>query len=536
MKIHLIIIALICSWLTGIITVNAQQTEFINGREFIVHKVQKNETLYGISKKYDVPLDTITAYNPGSNSVIKIDQVLKFPRYPMKPVVKEPQVDNEPAGKALHKVEQGETLYGIAQKYGCEVKDILVLNPQIRDGGNTIKPGDPVFVPVKNTKPVQPELVKEQKEDRLDIKKPNNNGPLIVSGRCDSVGFSDKSIDIALLLPFAGGLNAGIAAEFYAGAKLAADSLSVRVGKDIHLYVYDTRSKSDSDQVTEILQRPEIRDMELVIGPLYASNIKQALPLLSDMTLPLVSPFSRNESLVENNPYIIKVTPSEKVVARKTVEYFVKRYPDGNFILANPAYKKDSLNHLYYVEALQAYAGKDTNNYHFLSSRAGVSGRIKPGKVNIIFYPCSKELTVINFMTQFNKSVKKNDVILVGTEEWLDFTNVEADYYENLSLHIPVVNYESFQDSLNHNIIKGYQAQFGVDPTKFSIKAYHIMEYFVNAILFAGSEFYLCPEISVTADIPVKYRFVRPSSQDGWENQSLRMMIFSGYSYRFSHF
>jgi hypothetical protein len=57
----------------------AQHTEIVQGREFIVHHVKHGETLYGIAKKYDVPQDTILAYNNAAQSGIKVEQVLKFP-------------------------------------------------------------------------------------------------------------------------------------------------------------------------------------------------------------------------------------------------------------------------------------------------------------------------------------------------------------------------------------------------------------------------------------------------------------------------
>src|SRR5688572_18037249 len=106
-----------------------QTTEMIHGREFIVHHVVKGETVYGIAKKYDISQDTILAYNHSAKSGVKIDQVLKFPSKNASS-----NTNNHYTGSIKHVVQQGETLYGIAKKYGVTVEDIEKINPQIKNG------------------------------------------------------------------------------------------------------------------------------------------------------------------------------------------------------------------------------------------------------------------------------------------------------------------------------------------------------------------------------------------------------------------
>ena len=57
-------------------------TETINGKVFIVHKVAEKETLYGISKRYGTPIDAILQYNPTADAGLEIGQILKVPYTP----------------------------------------------------------------------------------------------------------------------------------------------------------------------------------------------------------------------------------------------------------------------------------------------------------------------------------------------------------------------------------------------------------------------------------------------------------------------
>ena len=52
-----------------------------NGIRVVIHEVEKGETLEGISRKYDVPVSEILKYNPGvKNGIIRDGQILKIPR------------------------------------------------------------------------------------------------------------------------------------------------------------------------------------------------------------------------------------------------------------------------------------------------------------------------------------------------------------------------------------------------------------------------------------------------------------------------
>lgn len=52
-----------------------------NGIRVVIHEVEKGETLEGISRKYNVPVSAILKYNPGvKNGIIRDGQILKIPR------------------------------------------------------------------------------------------------------------------------------------------------------------------------------------------------------------------------------------------------------------------------------------------------------------------------------------------------------------------------------------------------------------------------------------------------------------------------
>jgi LysM repeat protein len=56
-----------------------EKTEIIDGKKFIIHKVGEKDTLYGISRKYGVSIYSILEFNPTADAGLEIGQLIKVP-------------------------------------------------------------------------------------------------------------------------------------------------------------------------------------------------------------------------------------------------------------------------------------------------------------------------------------------------------------------------------------------------------------------------------------------------------------------------
>ena len=94
-------------------------TETINGKVFVLHQVGEKETLYAISRRYGVPVETIVQHNPSSDTKLDIGQVLKVPYIPKR---------TKAADASTHVVTTKETMFSISQLYGVSVDDLKQWN------------------------------------------------------------------------------------------------------------------------------------------------------------------------------------------------------------------------------------------------------------------------------------------------------------------------------------------------------------------------------------------------------------------------
>lgn len=155
--------------------VDSVGTKVKNGKIFIMHKVEKSQGLFAISRIYGVPLDELIKNNPGSDEVLYVDQILLVPTGKDAPfeekVVKDYfKGDPQPSGKEVksaekstfakyHKVAKGETLYAISMLYNTKVDVIKSLNNL---QSNEIREGIELLVPSSETE-------KLERNDKIDV-------------------------------------------------------------------------------------------------------------------------------------------------------------------------------------------------------------------------------------------------------------------------------------------------------------------------------------------------------------------------------
>src|SRR5947209_14934376 len=89
--------------------------------------------------------------------------------------------------------------------------------------------------------------------------------------------------------------------DFYIGAQLAIDSLKKRFAP-LDVYVYDTKSK---DPWYQQLNKPEMKDVELVIGVTNSPETKILADAALQKKIPFISAALPNDAGITANPYYV---------------------------------------------------------------------------------------------------------------------------------------------------------------------------------------------------------------------------------------
>ena len=130
----------------GFLTIEAQQ----NPESFLSHKVKKRETIYGITRSYNITEKQLREYNPLLQKVgLRRRMLLRIPVY-KKPIKEStiPKLVDEHEGSHLYIVKPKDSKWRIAYNYKITIPELEALNPQIKKG---LKLGQEIRVPILPT-------------------------------------------------------------------------------------------------------------------------------------------------------------------------------------------------------------------------------------------------------------------------------------------------------------------------------------------------------------------------------------------------
>jgi len=519
-------------------------TEVRNGKKYYVHTVQKGETVYGLTRIYKTSDEVIYRENPGSEQGIKVGQKLYIPFPAQGEPAKPPVVGTTPQKSVKHTVQKGETLYGIGKRYGISVDALVAANPKVEGG---LRTGDVLIIP-GSTQPetgtVETPAEKDEEPEtpvviQTPVKDPGNIR-VLSRAECAASPARKDEYNIAVLLPL--GFEAGpqskhgrIAMQFYAGIRLAIEKYEPRKAT-INWRFFSTGGKMDEASVKSITQKADFRLSDLVIGPLYTSEMAPVLQYAADNKIPVISPFSRGNDILENNPYVLKASLSEETYTASIARFLNQRYKNGKVILLNTGLKKDSVFYQMLRDTLVLKYRFDSvtanRNLVYLPKGGNVAAFIKKDVPNICVYPTNKEITVNSFFSGLNKIGKTNDFAVLGEESWFNFRNFDVEHFNNCKIHIPVV-YKTFDwDSTHASFIRNFREKYNTEPEFYAFRAYETACLAIDLLEQYGNATVPCLQYDEHKYLITPFRW-RKLPGGGYENTGMGMMILENYEIRY---
>jgi len=106
----------------------------------ITHKVTTKETLYSISRLYDVSVDDLKRWNNLKDNSLNVGQDLIIRKNGKTELAKVPEMKSV---RGVHTVTEKETLFSISKMYGATIEQLKTWNNLTSD---EVKPGQTIFV------------------------------------------------------------------------------------------------------------------------------------------------------------------------------------------------------------------------------------------------------------------------------------------------------------------------------------------------------------------------------------------------------
>ncbi len=562
------------------------QREVVKETVYIEHQVKRRETVYGISRMYDISMDDLLKHNPEARRGLRVNMILRIP-----------QIHEKVVNYITYQVPPQQTLFSISREYNVSIEELERLNPELRDG---LMADQVIRIPMDGIEEQQPPFVSEPLP-RIDDKPVTDPRP--IDPYCLNPVFKDQ-YDVALLIPLY--LNRFASAnpstmspkhpsftfiDYYEGILIALDSVRAK-GADIRLHVFDV---CDSlPKTRSVLRKSELARMDLIIGPFHPNSLELAGEFAKTRNIPIISPlYAEDNLLLQRFPNMFQATPSIQTQMNEMAKYISQYYPDENLILVHNnqpgtiryvneykralnrelnlrKYRRDSVNlakidgyflneGVYVGERItNVYVIHDSllqthhydrpqmqsayNNYMQKENLKEVvynhealeklKSKMDADRENIFISLMGGQALISNYIRQLHQLRDTFDINVFAVPQWTNYESLEFRYLQNLNVHIYNSHFVDYNAKNNTDFIRRFRSQNHDEPGDNAFRAVHTGVFFFNALHRYGADFFKCMNfINMNKAASSPFWFQRVGNEEsGWENKYVYLYKYEDYN------
>ncbi len=520
----------------------------INGKKYYLHKVEKKQTLYSISKLYSVDLEAIYNLNPELKSGVKAEQEIIIPILD----IKLNNIKSENANlyhEAIdtikfitHKASKSETLFSICKKFNLSEEEINELNPFLRTG---LKEGQLLILGKKNK-------ISDVKKKSLLLNRSNTN---ITDSFTINKIIKTKKTDykIALVLPFKLDqtlnidienlaksnsnfpLSSELAIDFYLGFKNAINYLVTDKFK-INIELFDI-SDNDSLKLNELEKNTSFKELDFIFGPFFAGGFKSISKKAKEFYIPIISPTTQQNKILHDNIYTSKTNPSQYSLIQNLADYCIDSLKNINTNILLATISDKDKKETDFVEAFKIryneklnLLGKTKDSLHLVKGITGIKKSYLSKKNNIIVFFSNKKIFVSDFINQIALLSNNKNILLCGLQSTTFYDNLDQGYLNQLGYTFPFQYDLSAINNKNDNkIIASYIEEQGTFPSENYFIGFDIATYYLKHLRDDGPEFIHQLDKLPSVSNYIRFNFFRPDSTTGFDNRGSYIFKYNNY-------
>lgn len=534
----------------------------INGQVCYSHIVLEKQTLFSISKAYNVTIEDIYKYNPSvkekglqKNSILIIPVVEKPEQQEIEAAEEkeayaegqvkqeqqeqqeqpvrnaEDQVKKEEGGKAeseqtVHIRKWYEDLDMIARKYGVTVESIMKANGL---KGRKLSNRQRLIIPSSSDAIPEEEIPSENDSDEVaasDTTQTDDSTTAHRPGILEGLFFPKKDISMSLILPLkATGTSASAGnMDFYSGVLLAVYDAG-EAGTGCDLAVYDC---ADGRGIT----KESLEGRDFIIGPVSRGDLTSALELGTD-TRAIISPLDQKAaSLTEEFTNMIQAPTPLEIQYKDLMDWIREdmQYSDRFIVITEKGAVQTEVTTQ--MKAAADSSGMEYKNlsYSILEGR-NVTGSLEyimtESGTNRVYIASDSEAFVNDVVRNLNLMIhKKYEVVLYAPSRIRSYETIEVENFHNTSLKVSTGYYIDYEDPRVQEFLLKYRALFNAEPTQFAFQGYDLAKFFIGMTSKYGNRWMNKLEESDASMLQSTYRF-RKDGNGGYVNTGVRRIVYN---------
>ena len=472
------------------------------------HVVLPKETLYGISRKYNITIADLQRLNPRLET-LKPGMVLKVRNGNTEKVV-----DVEGRLFKYYQVKPQETLFSLTRRFGISTDSLLTLNPALADG---LKSGMVLKIP--NIELYEPSEYTEANVVNLE-RDLNNFSPknivVMLPFNLDKIVTTDTSNNEVERLKKDRVMQ--ISLDFYSGVLMAVDSAKA-MGISTNLRFYDTQQ--NAGRVYSIINSNNFSGVDAVIGPLLQSTVEAAASGLEKQNVPVISPLTKKRAGSMQN--FLQSRPTDEMLSEAMISYITNHAEGKNVVIISDAHNYAKKSRL-----LQAFPGARVVNPRqggYIDQEQLIAA-LMPERPNFVILEASKIGVLSSATSHLNSMADDYRVTLFTTERNNSYEsdNVSNRHLAKLNFHYPSID-KVYSLEKNRSFIKKYEDSYGVVPNTYAVRGFDVT-YDVLLRLASSKDLYSSiVKEGATQYIENKFEYER-RAVGGFQNKAVYIMAY----------
>ena len=504
------------------VTISKEKVK-VDGKVYYSHIVLERQTLYSISKAYNVTIDQIYEANPSvkaeglkKNAIILIPGAEEEARQDRQ-AVRQKQNEAKSDEYIIHTVKWYENLDAISEKYGVSVEAIMKANGLT---GNKLKKRQKLRIPLGEA---------ESDVTAITAGEPEAGAPETPEADVQStdIAAARGNVNAVLIMPFdASALRPDTGSmDFYCGTLMAVKEMGDNgINIDLNVYDADAAAQASAEQLSL---------SDIVIGPVSASGLSAVLQKSPGHPY-VVSPLDhRAEYLASSHSNFIQA-PTSSLLLYEDLAEWIKEDRKSQEEKVIVIYEKGSRN-IETLGVMNTILEKDgipfsTFSYSILEGRdiqEPLMGMMTTEASNRVLVMSESEAFVNDVVRNLNLLIHEEyEIVLYGPSKIRSFETIEVDNLHNARLHTSLAYYVDYDNARVMDFVKKYRALYSTEPTPFAFQGYDIASYFLGLCGKYGKDWASMLENSEKKLLQTDFRFCKEEGKKGYVNTGIRRIVY----------
>lgn len=533
------------------------------GKDGVTHRIERGETLSSIARMYGMTAKELQMLNPGAGDYIKAGDLL---------VISDPETTSAGGNSdvSYHKIQSGETLYGIGKKYNVSVEALLKSNPGVSE--RNFRAGETIRIPasgtgiVMTTETVREDVLKGFREHKVkkeetwnsiarkygipaDVLREANSGvelkkniyigiPVIESEEVLRQVVDEDTREIQEIYQDINGINDSTGYNQIRFAVVSGSQTSRRDREIMRgvLMAVDKLKNSGSKITLKML---EGNNSESVLGELDTFNPTIVMSTAetdfpewlarygNDTRVPVINTLDVKNVDFQSNPYMVQLITTPDYFNEEVANWIFQKYGSYSLVFTGEKDPNDAL-----AESLQSIWDPSRVRSRSVEDLRSLPLNAK-GKYLLYSFP-TKKADVVEFLDAVNDAKTKTpeaEVTVIGRPNWIVYDEALSEKFHNADVQIPARFYMSKSERNNSEFSLHYRQLFNAAvPNTFPVYSgigYDTALYFLQGLSDSKGDINAMgrPDGMVQSEFELE----RPSNWSGIMNRAVFMVRFTPY-------